>query len=90
MPAFNARLRPKEFFGLPLYAVGTAILLLLTLFPLLVSEALWLKILLSVVALFLFVLTVIIVALGEDFQMLSIRFRHIADRNAAPFEMAGV
>lgn len=89
MPAFNARLRPKEFFGLPLYAVGTAILLLLTLFPLFVSDALWLKIVLAVVALLLFVVMVIIIALGDDFQLLSVRFRHIADLNASPLEAAG-
>ena len=89
MPAFNARLRPKEFFGLPLYAVGTAILLLLTLFPLFVSDALLLKIVLSVVALILFVVTVILIALGDDFPLLSTRFRHIADQSAAPLEAAG-
>lgn len=87
MPAFNARLRPKEFFGLPLYAVGTAVLTLLVLFPVLLTEMLWLRVVSGVVALLLSIVTVLIVALGDEFQLLSVRFQHIADRNASPLEV---
>ncbi len=73
MPAFNARLRPKELFGLPLWGVISGLVALACGFMAMVFPVMVIKVLMGLIAIVAFVAMVIMFALGEELVFLRVR-----------------
>ncbi|KAF0190543.1 MAG: hypothetical protein FD165_2624 [Gammaproteobacteria bacterium] len=87
MPAYNARLRPKELFGLPLWGVISGLVALVCGFMALVLPWLSLKVLLGLAGMGFFIGMTAIFALGDDVAFLSVRLRATRERNGRPAEV---
>ncbi|ALP54961.1 hypothetical protein Tel_17040 (plasmid) [Candidatus Tenderia electrophaga] len=86
MPAFNARLRPKELFGLPLQGVISGLVALASGFLALTFPLLPVKILLGLVALLAFGAMIVLFALGEELAFLRVRWLAKRERHAITYE----
>ena len=80
MPAYNARLRPKELFGLPLWGVVCALVTLVFGFMALIIPVLVVKIILGLFAAVALVVMFVLFALGEDVAFMRVRW--LAKREA--------
>ncbi len=87
MPAYNARLRPKELFGLPLWGVVCGIGALSAGFMALVLPWVLVKVLMAVVGALFFAVMVALFALGEDVAFMPVRFMAARERQRRPAEV---
>lgn len=73
MPAFNARLRPKELFGLPLVGVISGLVTLACGFMAMTIPLLAVKILLGVITVLALFTMFVIFALGDELAFVRVR-----------------
>ena len=74
MSAFNARLRPKAIFGLPLYAIASATLMLPLVTLALLVPVTGLKIVLGLLGLVCLIAALFFLILGDELVFLRIRW----------------
>lgn len=86
MSAFNARLRPKEIFGLPLYAVGAAAMMLPAWVMAVLIPVLGLKILFGLMGAVLLVLSIFMLTVGHDLPFLRMNWLSRIENHAVTAE----
>jgi hypothetical protein len=74
MSAFNARLRPKAIFGLPLYAVASATLMLPLVTLAILIPVTALKVVLGMLGLVCLIAALVCLMLGDELMFLRVRW----------------
>lgn len=87
MPAFNARLRPKELFGLPLYGVISGLVALACGFMAMTFPVLVVKLVLGLITLIALFAMFVIFALGDELAFVRVRLLSKKEAQAVTYEV---
>lgn len=87
MPAFNARLRPKELFGLPVLGVISGLIALACGFMAMVFPVVAVKVLLGLIAVGALIAMFAMFALGEELVFLRVRLQAKREERVLTYEV---
>ncbi len=87
MPAFNARLRPKDLFGLPVWGVISGLIALACGFMAMVFPVVAVKVLLGLIAVAALIAMFALFALGEELVFLRVRLQAKREDNSLTYEV---